>query len=346
MLSYPFGIKQSPAPGTIKEVATGVYWLRMSLPFALNHINLWLLEEGDGWTIVDTGISSRQTQEAWEQVFVDFLDNKPVKQVIVTHLHPDHIGLAGWLAERFDCPLWISEKEYELCVKIFETTSNPITDSAIKFYQSAGYNENQIERYKSAFGNFAKIISPLPESYKRLQDGDSFEINHLQWQVVIGSGHSPEHVCLYCPELTLLISGDQVIPRITSNVSVFPIEPAANPLADWLKSCTRLKETLPDDLLVLPSHQEPFYGLHHRLDELIASHDTALDRLQSYLQSPRKAIDCINTMFGREIGNSEMQFAIGETLAHLNYLMQKGTVKRCIADDGVDWYDLKLDKQY
>ncbi len=141
-------------------------------------------------------------------------------------------------------------------------------------------------------------------------------INHLQWQVVIGSGHSPEHVCLYCPELKVLISGDQVIPRITSNVIVFPIEPAANPLADWLGSCSRLKAKLPDDVLVLPSHQEPFYGLHHRLDELIISHETALERLQPYLQKPRKAIDCITTMFGREISKSEMQFAIGETLAH------------------------------
>lgn len=338
LLSYPFGKKQTPAPGTLKEVATGVYWLRMSLPFALNHINLWLLEEEDGWTIVDTGISTKQTKEVWQQIYTEFLDNKPIKQVIVTHLHPDHIGLAGWITKRFDCPLWISEKEYELCAKILETTSKPITDVAINFYQSAGYNDTQIEQYKKAFGNFAYIVSPLPENYKRLQSGDSFKINQIEWHVVIGSGHSPEHVCLYCPELDLLISGDQVIPRITSNVSVFPLEPDANPLSDWLLSCSRLKEMLPDDLLVLPSHQEPFYGLHHRLDELIASHDTALERLQSYLQTSRKAIDCINTMFGREIGNSEMQFAIGETLAHLNYLMQKGTVKRHISDD-VDWYE-------
>ena len=343
MLSYPFGKKQPPAHGTIKEVATGVYWLRMNLPFALDHINLWLLEEEEGWTIVDTGISTRQTCEAWQQIIADFFGNKPVRRVIVTHLHPDHIGLAGWLTERFNCPLWISKKEYDLCAKIIETTSNPIPDSAISFYQSAGYNNNQLERYKSAFGNFANIVSALPKSYKQLVEGESFEINRLQWQVVIGSGHSPEHVCLYCPELSVLISGDQVIPRITSNVSVFPIEPAANPLADWLESCSRLKEKLPDDVLVLPSHQEPFYGLHHRLDELIASHESALERLQSYLQTPRKAIDCINTMFGREIGDNEMQFAIGETLAHLNYLMQKDTVTRSTSDDGVDRYQSTIE---
>lgn len=340
MLSYPFGIKKSPTPGTIKEVATGVYWLRMSLPFALDHINLWLLEEEEGWTVVDTGISTRQTKEVWEQIFIDFLGAKPIKQVIVTHLHPDHIGLAGWFSERFECPLWISKKEYELFTKIFETTSNPIPDSAIEFYQSAGYNNNQIERYKNAFSNFANIVAPLPENYKRLQNGETFVINHQKWHVVVGSGHSPEHVCLYCPELKLLISGDQVIPRITSNVSVFPIEPTANPLADWLESCSRLKETLPDDLMVLPSHQEPFYGLHHRLDELIASHHIALDRLQTYIKTPRKAIDCINIMFGREVGSSEMQFAIGETLAHLNYLIEKGVVSRAIFKGNADLFQL------
>lgn len=141
MLSYPFGKKKSPTPGTIKEVATGVYWLRMSLPFALDHINLWLLEDEDGWTIIDTGINSNQTREAWEKIAVDFLNNKPVKRIIVTHLHPDHIGLAGWMTEYFNCPLWISKKEYELCAKILEVTRNPILQTAIQFYQSAGYNK-------------------------------------------------------------------------------------------------------------------------------------------------------------------------------------------------------------
>ncbi|RLA04595.1 MAG: MBL fold metallo-hydrolase, partial [Gammaproteobacteria bacterium] len=182
-----------------------------------------------------------------------------------------------------------------------------------------------------------------PESYQRLQDGDDLLINNRKWQVVIGSGHSPEHVCLYCPELKVFISGDQVIPRITSNVSIFPLLPDANPLENWLNSCARLKQLLPDDILILPSHQEPFYGLHHRLEELIQSHQEALERLLAYLQQPRIAIDCIQTMFGREISISEMQFAIGETLAHLKYLEQLGQIEHQTADDGFDYY-VKLDK--
>jgi len=340
MLSYPFGKKQSPVSGSIKEVADGVYWSRMSLPFTLDHINLWLLEDDTGWTVIDTGISTKEIRGSWQQVIKQHLKNKPIKRVIVTHLHPDHIGLAGWLTEQFQCDLWISQKEFQLCQSIIETTSKAVPDWAINFYHSAGYNEEQLSIYKRGFSNFAKIISPLPNSYHQLEDGSYLNINNRNWEVVIGSGHSPEHVCLYCADLKLLISGDQVLPRITSNISVFPMDPDANPLSDWLHSCASLRKRLPDDLLVLPSHQEPFYGLHHRLETLINSHELALERLLAYLGSPRKAIDCMATMFGRKINNSELQFAIGEILAHLNYLIQKGRVCCKKMKDGSHYYSL------
>jgi len=338
LLSYPFGQKQSPKPGSIKEVADGVYWLRMSLPFALDHINLWLLEEEGGWTVVDTGIATQFMRDAWELVIDNHFNGKPINRVIITHLHPDHIGLAGWLTERFNCELCISQMEYQLCQSVIETTSKPITDRSIKFYQSAGYNEEQLAIHKVGFGHFAKVVSPLPSSYNQLKDAECLVINDRSWEIVIGSGHSPEHVCLYCPELNILISGDQVLPRITSNISIFPMAPNDNPLENWLNSCSNLRKRLPDDILVLPSHQEPFYGLHHRLSSLIESHNVALEKLLSYLETPKMAIDCITTMFGRKIGDSEMLFAIGETLAHLNYLIQKGKVKRETSTSGVDYY--------
>jgi len=338
MLSYPYGKQQSPSPGSIKKVADGVYWLRMSLPFALDHINLWLLEDGAGWTVIDTGISTNEMRKSWQHVIEQHLNNKSINRVIVTHLHPDHIGLAGWLTEQFDCDLWISQKEYQFCQSIIETTSKIVPDKVINFYRSAGYNEEQLSIYKHSFGYFAKVVSPLPDTFKQLKDADCLVINNRNWEVVIGSGHSPEHVCLYSADLKLLISGDQVLPRITSNISVFPMNPEDNPLADWLHSCASLGNRLPDDVLVLPSHQEPFYGLHHRLATLIDSHELALERLLAYLESPQKAIDCIATMFGRKIGNSELQFAIGEVLAHLNYLIQKGSVSCNKMNDGIYYY--------
>lgn len=338
MLKYPFGKKQSPEPGKIKTVAEGIYWLRMSLPYVLNHINLWLLEDDDGWTVVDTGINNRETRETWERVIVEHLESKPVKRVIVTHLHPDHLGLGGWLTDRFSCDLWISQLEFQLCQSLVKDTAKPVTDAAIDFYRAAGYDEFQLATYKRWFGTFGKKMSNLPESYHRMKDDDRLTINGREWKVVVGSGHSPEHVCLFCPELKILISGDQVLPRITSNVSLLANAPDANPLADWLNSCSRIKELLPDDILVLPSHQEPFYGLHHRLLALIKSHETVLDRLLSFLESPNTAIGCIPTMFGREISSNELQFAMGETLAHLNYLLKLNQIRCDKAGDGLDYY--------
>jgi glyoxylase-like metal-dependent hydrolase (beta-lactamase superfamily II) len=209
---------------------------------------------------------------------------------------------------------------------------------AINFYLAAGYNDHQIEDYKSHTGSFGKMVSPLPESYHRLSDGEDLSINNRHWQVVVGSGHSPEHACLYCPELKLLISGDQVLPRITSNISLYPANSDGNPLADWLNSCIRLQELLPDDLLVLPAHQEPFHGLHHRLFEIIESHQVALDRLMKHLERPSTAIDCIPVMFKRKIGSGLLWFATGETLAHLNYLEQQGDVCRTMDESGVHLY--------
>ncbi len=338
MLSYPFGKRQSPDPGSIKEVAEGVYWLRMALPFALDHINLWLLEDIDSWTIVDTGIYTEFTRDVWDSVINNYLENKPVNRVIVTHMHPDHIGCAGWLAERFNCELYISQLEIERCQQIIETTSKPVTEFSINFYREAGYKDEQLDLFVKNFGRFSKIVSNLPESYQRLSDGDKLIINGRLWEVTVGSGHSPEHVCLFCPDLKLLISGDQVLPRITSNISVFPIATEANPLASWLDSCARLREILPDDLLILPAHQEPFYGLHHRLTELIESHEKVLKRLLQYLNKPSTAINCILTMFEREINPSELQFAIGETLAHLNYHIHQGKVTVKQDENGINYY--------
>jgi len=337
MLDYPFNQNESPEAGSLKQVAEGVYWLRMELPFALDHINLWLLEDDNGWTLVDTGFNNSSSRDTWDRVIDQYLNGMPIKRVIVTHMHPDHIGLAGWLTRRFECELSMSRSEFVLCNALINN-SEEAREIASKFYQAAGYSSEQLATYQNYFGNFSKMVSPLPESYCRLQEGESLTINGRNWQIVTGSGHSPEHVCLYCPELKLLISGDQVLPRISSNISLHPVEPEANPLADWLDSCKRLQKVLPADLLVLPSHQEPFYGLHHRLSLLIESHAETLDKLLAFLDKPNTAVACIPTMFKREIDGSLLQLATGETLAHLKYLLQQEQISRQRDDSGVDYY--------
>jgi glyoxylase-like metal-dependent hydrolase (beta-lactamase superfamily II) len=253
-------------------------------------------------------------------------------------MHPDHVGLAGWICERFGCALWMSQSEYLTCRNLVADTGRAAPQVAVDFYRRAGYDEEQIAHYRSRFGFFGKAVSPMPDSYRRLKDMETLTIGGRYWQVVVGSGHSPEHACLYCPSLKLLIAGDQVLPRISPNVSLFPTEPEGDPLKAWLYSCARLRERLPEDLLVLPSHEAPFLGLHTRLSQLIEGHQHELDKLLEHLAEPRRAIDCFGPLFKREIGPDDLGMATGETLAHLNCLLGQRLIRRYLADDGVYRY--------
>ena len=338
-LRYPF--PDIPAPGKVVEVAPGVLWIRMALPFRLNHINLWALEDEGGWTLVDTGIGNEATAELWHQIFSEAFGGNPVVRVIVTHMHPDHVGMAGWITRRFGCRLWMSRAEYISCRMLIADTGREAPAEGVAFYRRAGWSEPQIERYRTRFGGFGKSVYTPPDGYRRLKDGETLRIGANEWQVVMGNGHSPEHVCLVCSSLGLFISGDQVLPRITSNVSVFPTEPDANPLADWMDSIDKVRSAVSNDVLVLPSHNEPFYGLHQRLDALHASHRKSLDRLEDAIEQPIRAIDAFPALFAREIRSDDSQLvsmATGESLAHLNWLVEAGRARVATDASGVAWY--------
>ncbi len=342
-LSYPWGRKANPTHGEPVKVAEGVFWVRFPMPMSLDHINLWLLEDGDGWTIVDTCLALDAAREQWEAVFDAHLGGRPVKRVICTHMHPDHVGLAGWICERFDCELWMSRGEYMMCKALVSDTGRPAPAAALNFYRAAGFDQSQLDDYTRRFGRFGSAVSPLPDSYRRMVGGETIRIDDRYWQLVPGSGHSPEHIALYCPALKVMISGDQVLPRITPNVSVFPTEPNGDNLRDWLLSSAAIRESVPDDVLVLPAHEAPFYGLHVRLTQIIEGHERDLDKLWEHLSEPRRAVDCFAPLFSREIDDHSIQLAIGETLAHLNCLMGRRMVQRERDADGVDWYTQKTD---
>ncbi|MES2537976.1 MAG: MBL fold metallo-hydrolase [Pseudomonadota bacterium] len=343
VLDYPCG--EPPAAGTAREVAPGVLWLRMPLPFALTHINLWAVRDGAGWAGFDTAAQTSEAAAAWRTLFAKdgALAQGGLTRVFVTHMHPDHVGMAGWLTRKFNCRLWMTRLEYLTCRVLVADTGREAPTDAVRFYQRAGWNEEAIEAYRARFGGFGKFTHALPDSYRRLRDNEQLRIGDHDWRVVVGNGHSPEHACFYSPALKLLISGDQVLPRISSNVSVFPTEPDADPMGDWLASLGKMRREVPDDVLVLPSHNEPFRGLHARLDYLESSQHQALDRLRDALAEPKRAVDVFAQLFGRPIGSEPnlLGMATGESVAHLNYLLHRDEAVMEVDADDVAWYRAK-----
>jgi glyoxylase-like metal-dependent hydrolase (beta-lactamase superfamily II) len=335
---YPFAEAPERGGAAAVDVAPGVKWLRIPIEGDLGFINVWAIEEAGGWAIVDTGMGGAVSAQAWRRAFNGPLAGRPPTRIFVTHMHPDHIGMSGWLTRKYDCRLWTTRLEFVTCRSLVADTGREAPLDGVRFYRAAGWTEEQIEVYRSRFGFFGKLMHPLPDSFHRLRDGDEIVLGGRLWRIVVGSGHSPEHACLYCPELKLLISGDQVLPKISSNVSVFPLEPDADPLNDWMSSLARIKGLVPDDVLVLPAHNEPFRGLHARIDDLIGGHLKRLERMRRMLAQPKRVVDLFGALFRARIDDMLRTMATGECLAHLNYLVARGEVVRTRDDQGVDWY--------
>ena len=338
---YPFdGV---PETGTTMEVAPGVFWLRMPLPFKLDHINLWLLEDGDGWTIVDTGIANDDVKAAWQQIEgLHFTDAHPVKRVIVTHFHPDHMGLAGWLTERYGVAMTATLSEWTYARMLHADTPEVLLPEFTKFYHAAGFDEELITEVSGRAGRYPKAVSSIPTSFFRVLEGDDISINGRDWRVIIGRGHAPEHMCLYCEELNVLISGDQILPRISPNVSIWPQEPEADPLALYLDSMNNFRH-LPADTLVLPSHDWPFRGILERLDDLEHHHEERLDETLTACAEPASGVDILNALFTRELDSHQLFFAVGESLAHAHHLVTQGRAVRVTGEDGVHRFKVCLE---
>ena len=333
-LSYAFG-DTIPAPGTQLEISPGVMWIRMGLPFALDHINLWLLRDGNGWTIVDCGIANDATRSAWETVFNDGLEGLPVTRVVATHCHPDHVGLSDWLCRRWNAPLWMSTGEFGFARMMAASLPGVDGTAMLPHFQRHGLtDEAMLEKLQGRKSYYPTLVPAVPAAYRRLQDGQMLRVGANDWRVITGFGHSPEHVSLYCEALKTLISGDMVLPRISTNVSVFAVEPEANPVQLYLDSLAKYRD-LPEDTLVLPSHGKPFRGLHTRIAQLQEHHRERLAEVVSACAQPQSAADIVPVMFRRPLDAHQLTFAMGEALAHLHKLWFDGVLARSTGNDGV-----------
>jgi glyoxylase-like metal-dependent hydrolase (beta-lactamase superfamily II) len=311
----------------------------MPLPFALDHINLWLLDDvagtKRGWSLVDCGAGTDATRSAWEQLFGGAMDGRPLLRVIATHCHPDHVGLSGWLCDRFAAPFWTSTGEFAFARMMAAALPGVDGPSAIPHFQRHGLvAAGMLEQMRSRKNYYPSLVPAVPSAYTRLQDGQRVTIGQRTWRVITGFGHSPEHVSLYDEQDRILIAGDMVLPRISTNVSVFAVEPEGNPLQLYLDSLGKFAG-LPDDTLVLPAHGKPFRGLHTRIAQLRAHHAARLDEVRAACVEPQSAVDIVPLMFKRQLDAHQLSFAIGEALAHLHALWHSGNLIRVTEHDGI-----------
>jgi glyoxylase-like metal-dependent hydrolase (beta-lactamase superfamily II) len=347
LLDYPFR-DAMPAQGETMVVASGegsglapaVKWVRMGLPFQLDHINLWLLrDEIDGragWTVVDCCIARDESRAQWEAIFATQLEGLPVLRVIVTHMHPDHIGLAHWLCSRWNAPLWISATDFNAARMASQSTTGFGGEGAANFFASHGLTDpDSVEKIRGRTNYYPSMVPEVPRTFRRLQDGDAVTIGGRRWQCISGYGHAPEHIALYCDSLHVLVSGDMLLPRISTNVSVYDIEPESDPLRLFLESIDKFAR-LPADTLTLPSHGKPFRGLHERIRQLHEHHRERLaEVMEACARGPQSAADVLPVLFRRKLDLHQTTFAMGESVAHLHALWFQGRLRRGKGDDGV-----------
>lgn len=336
-IRYPH--ETPPEIGTAMEIAPGVLWFRLPLPMALDHVNVYALEEAQGWTLIDTGLDTKKARGIWAALLTGPLAGKPVERVLVTHHHPDHIGLAGWFQTAHGAELLIPRTAWLTARMLTLDVQERPAPEALAFYRAAGMDPALYDKRASERPfNFADVVAPLPLGYTRIADGDVLTLGGRRWDVRVGHGHAPEQATLWSCEDGLVLGADQLLPSISPNIGVYPTEPEADPLSEWLESCERLARHARDDQLVLPGHKLPFSGLPARLEQLIENHHGALRRLEGRLERPHRAVDCFGTLFKREIGAGEYGLALVEAVAHLNHLHQAGRITRTRGADGADWW--------
>ncbi|WP_096784643.1 MBL fold metallo-hydrolase [Rhodobacter sp. CZR27] len=323
-----------PEEGSAIPLAEGVLWLRLPLPMQLDHVNVFALDDGDGWTLVDTGFDSRRGRAIWQRLMDGPLGGRPIRRVIVTHYHPDHVGLAGWF-QSMGAELVCTRTSW-LYARMLTLDVQPVpTAETLAYWRRAGMPAEMLARRATERPfNFADVVAPMPQGFSRIVDGDILTAGGRRWVVRVGHGHAPEHATLWSLDDRLVLGGDQLLPGISANIGVYASEPEADPLADWLASCRAFREHARDDLLILPGHKLPFTGLPLRLRQMIENHEGALDRLREHLAEPRTAAECFIPLFGREIVGGAYDMALVEAVAHMNHLWHRGEVIRRPDADG------------
>lgn len=331
-----FPLDTPPTSGEIIEVAPGILWARLALPFRLNHVNIFLIEDGDGYAAVDTGIADERTKEAWQALLAGPLKGKRLTRLIVTHHHPDHIGLAGWLCSEFDIPLLTSQTGFLACNNISLSPNALGADAFRAFYRAHGMDQQTAEMVSTQGNYYLRMVTPLPLTFFRLVAGEKLTIGARVFDILSGDGHAPEQIMLYDASARLLLAADQVLARITPNVSVWAVEPDGDPLGLYTRSLRAIAASLPEDTYVLPGHELPFYGLHTRIAEILAHHEERCELILSAVRERAMTVaDLVPVLFPRQLDPHQMSFAFSETHAHVNLLIHRENLVQEQDTDGI-----------
>ncbi len=333
MLRYPFA--QPPEEGTVTRIGEGVLWARLPLPMALDHVNVYILDDGDGWTVFDTGFDTTRTRGIWVKLLAGPLRGKQVRRVIASHHHPDHIGLAGWF-QAGGAELLTSRTAWLFArMLVLDEQERPLPET-VAFWRKAGMDATILaKRMSERPFNFADVVAPMPLGFRNLREGDVLRAGGRDWDVRLGQGHAPDQITLWSRDCPLVLGADQLLPSISPNLGVYATEPEADPVADWLESCARLQGFANADHLVLPGHKLPFTGLPFRLRQKIENHHNALRRLLAHLDRPRRGSECFAPIFKREVTDGVYGLALVEAVAHLNHLAAQGKAERIEDADGI-----------
>jgi glyoxylase-like metal-dependent hydrolase (beta-lactamase superfamily II) len=332
-ITFPF--ETPPAEGEAIQIADDILWMRLPLPMALDHVNVYAIRDGGGWCIVDTGYHSKRGIKLWTELLAGPLRGDPVTRVLLTHHHPDHVGMVGWFQSELGAELVTTRTAWLYSRMLTVDTQEEWPGETLDFYRGAGMDQDLYdERAANRPFNFSDIVYPMPLGFTRIQDGETIKIGARNWTVRTGDGHSPEHATLWSQSDNVVIAGDQILPGISPNIGVYPTEPMADPLAEWITSCEKFKEYATDDHFVLGGHKLPFQGLPTRLQQLIDNHHNALPRLVTHLKTPRTAAGCFDVLFKRKIGKGEYGLAMVEAIAHLNHLLLAGNITREMNEQG------------
>lgn len=330
---------QPPEPGKLTTIAPGVQWLRLPLPYRLNHVNVYLIENNDGWTVLDTGLGTDACRQAWDAILHGPMSGQRLTSMIVTHYHPDHVGLAGWLADRFDLPLSMPRPEYLYSLALQYAPGDLGADVHRPFYRRHGLAPQVTEAVLSRGHEYLRRTTGVPTTYHRIKHGDELHIGARAFQVITGGGHALEQAMLYRPREKLFFAADQVIARISPNVSVHAMEPDLDALGIYLGSLSELRKSVAHDVLVLPGHGLPFYGLHDRIDDLMHHHEQRCGAIADACRSrPLSVADIVPHVFQRELDEHQTGFAFGEVLAHVNHMLGRNQLVLDTGADGIDRY--------